>query len=69
MRPDYSVGKAALLMLMQELANELGPHAIRVNAVSPGAIDTWSDRVPDPQEHRSRSEAVVPCAASARPKM
>jgi len=30
--PDYSVAQAGLLMLMKELANELGPHGIRVNA-------------------------------------
>jgi NAD(P)-dependent dehydrogenase (short-subunit alcohol dehydrogenase family) len=60
MCPDYSVAKAGLLMLMQELASELGPHGIRVNAVSPGAIDTWSDRIPDGASLRARSEALVP---------
>ena len=58
--PDYSVGKAALLMLVKELANELGPFGIRVNAVSPGSIDTWSDRLPNADQLRSRSEQVVP---------
>lgn len=60
MSPDYSVAKAALRMLVQELANELGPHGIRVNAVSPGAVDTWSDRMPDSDAHRGRSAALVP---------
>jgi NAD(P)-dependent dehydrogenase (short-subunit alcohol dehydrogenase family) len=36
--PAYSASKAALAMLVVELASELGPHGIRVNAVSPGAI-------------------------------
>jgi len=36
--PSYSASKAALAMLVVELASELGPHGIRVNAVSPGAI-------------------------------
>lgn len=38
--PAYSASKAALAMLVVELASELGPHGIRVNAVSPGAIDS-----------------------------
>ncbi len=44
MCPDYSMSKAALAMLMQELAVDLGPAGIRVNAVSPGAIDTGQVR-------------------------
>jgi NAD(P)-dependent dehydrogenase (short-subunit alcohol dehydrogenase family) len=67
MCPDYSVAKAGLLMLMRELANELGPYGIRVNAVSPGTIDTWSDRVPDPEEHLARSAALVPLGRVGEP--
>jgi len=36
--PHYSSSKAALLMLMRELARSLAAHGIRVNALTPGAI-------------------------------
>jgi 3-oxoacyl-[acyl-carrier protein] reductase len=36
----YATSKGALLGLTRSLARELGPHNIRVNAVSPGAIPT-----------------------------
>eukprot|EP00667_Euglena_gracilis_P005595 EG_transcript_5633 len=36
----YSVSKAALIALTKALAKDLGPHRIRVNGVSPGAI-SW----------------------------
>jgi glucose 1-dehydrogenase len=46
---NYAASKGGVLMLMKSLAQELAPHKIRVNAVSPGAIRTsinkelWSD--------------------------
>lgn len=36
----YSVTKAAVLMLTQSLAQELGPQGIQVNAIAPGVIKT-----------------------------
>lgn len=55
----YGISKAALLMHAKVAALELGPHGIRVNAVSPGLIDRdglaeawpegvgrWLDKVP-----------------------
>lgn len=38
--PHYSASKAAVSMLTRELAHELGPRGIRVNAISPGWILT-----------------------------
>jgi len=36
----YSTSKAALAALTREMASDFGPHGIRVNAISPGEIDT-----------------------------
>ena len=36
----YATSKAALQGLTREMASDFGPHGIRVNAISPGEIDT-----------------------------
>lgn len=41
---DYAATKAALNNLVANLAQELGPHGIRVNAVAPGPI--WTPLIP-----------------------
>ena len=41
---NYAASKGGVLMLMQTLAQELGPQGIRVNAVAPGAIKTPINR-------------------------
>lgn len=40
---DYSASKAALINLTMSLANILGPHGIRVNAIAPGWVGTGMD--------------------------
>ena len=36
--PHYATAKAGMVMLVKELAKALGPHGIRVNALTPGAV-------------------------------
>lgn len=47
----YSASKAALLSVTRSLANVLGPRGIRVNAVTPGWVD--SGILPEPYEAAS----------------
>ena len=37
---DYGAAKAALVNLTKALSQELGPHGIRINDVSPGPVST-----------------------------
>ena len=53
----YSATKAAQVAMAQQLAVELGPHGIRVNAVCPGAIDTEID---DNTDKRNVAAAAIP---------
>jgi len=65
-RVGYSTSKAALERAFLSLAEEVAPHGIAVNCLSPGRIDTWMNRRGDwpgtahiPMEE---PEAVVPAA-------
>lgn len=52
--PHYSASKAGMTMLMKELARQLGPSGIRVNAIAPGAIPGggWDSSSSDFQPER-----------------
>lgn len=41
---NYAASKAGVTMLMKTMAQELAPHKIRVNGISPGAIRTGINR-------------------------
>ncbi|MGI6005588.1 MAG: elongation factor P 5-aminopentanone reductase [Christensenellales bacterium] len=48
MEVGYSVAKGALVAMTKALAKEMGPSGVRVNAVSPGLIDTRMNSGIDP---------------------
>ena len=56
----YSPSKAALLMLIRQLAFEWGPAGIRVNSVSPGMVVTAMSATfyADPERKRARDELL-----------
>lgn len=59
--PHYSASKAAIAMLVRELAHELGPRGIRVNALSPGWV------VRDDEKPAKKSAQKIPLGRAGRP--
>lgn len=66
----YSVSKAAAWMLTKSFAVELAPHRIRVNAVSPGFIETpmTASLFTDGNGARERALAATPLGRLGRPE-
>ena len=67
----YCASKAGLLALMRVMAVELAAHRIRVNAVSPGPVDTPFSAAFVSEEQREqlrRSFPVIPMNRMARPE-
>jgi len=56
----YNASKGGLLMLTRQLALELAPHGIRVNAISPGVVHTAMNDflLKQPEHHRAWRESV-----------
>ena len=71
--PAYHASKAGLIGLARSLADELGPHGVRVNCLLPGWIETpfndpfWSHQT-DADASRARIEAAIPLRRQGEPQ-
>jgi NAD(P)-dependent dehydrogenase (short-subunit alcohol dehydrogenase family) len=69
----YACSKAGLVAQTRNLALELAPRNIRVNAICPGYIDTpmweqWLRSSPDPAALASQTEALHPLGRRGAPQ-
>lgn len=65
----YSASKAALLMLVRQLANEWAPDGIRINSVSPGMVVTGlSEQFYADESRRNRRAEQIPLREVADPE-
>jgi 3-oxoacyl-[acyl-carrier protein] reductase len=49
----YAAAKAGVVMLSRHLAREMGPHGVRVNCLSPSAVDAgWQGSLPEEQRRQ-----------------
>jgi glucose 1-dehydrogenase len=64
----YSSSKAALVMIVRQLAQEWGPDGIRCNCVSPGGVHTpLTDETYGDPDARSQRAALIPLRRPADP--
>lgn len=69
----YPVAKHGLIGLTRSLGVEFAGSAVRVNAISPGYVDTrlcqdWWNSEPDPVAARRATEALIPAGRIGRPE-
>ncbi len=64
----YSATKGGVATFTKAIANELGPEGVRVNAISPGAIDTDLSRAAHTPAFRASYLARIPMGRYGQPE-
>jgi len=68
-RVNYATSKGGTKMMMQSIAQELAPHKIRVNCISPGAIETpINEDQRDDEEEVKQMLAKIPYGRIGTPQ-
>jgi 3-oxoacyl-[acyl-carrier protein] reductase len=64
----YCASKGGIVSMTREMALELAPHRIRVNAIAPGLTDTAQPRYGSSEEEIAASAATIPLGRIAQPE-
>jgi 3-oxoacyl-[acyl-carrier protein] reductase len=55
----YAASKAGVVALTRDLAYEVGPHGVRVNAIAPGPIETGMTRIVTDEDRQARGGNIL----------
>jgi len=64
----YCASKGGVLSMTRQMALELAPHRIRVNAIAPGLTDTAQPRYGSTEEEIAASGRAIPLGRMAQPE-
>lgn len=64
----YCASKGGLLSMTRQMALELAPHRIRVNAIAPGLTDTAQPRYGSTEDELAAAGRAIPLGRMARPE-